>query len=658
MNIIRSNAFFNSIVQFESFRGFRIAVCAIAVFAFGMTAICLAQSTYSPLVDTPSQRWLPPIRSYPDPPDRQAKLLSQLRDLVLNSGESKDANPTRLSDSEIQTLKDAMKQFGGDLPEGLSADSLDAIPTDLIAKALSNPELMRQAKELTEQYSKDKSSNLSKDRERVEPPISNANSRNDKQNDLPESQPQSGTGDSLNSRNKRPQPEQPTRPTDEPDSNTKPTSDDFAELIEKMRSTQQQFEKNQKARSETPSPSESTSSGGPTTKANKESPAPRSSLGGTEPLRANSSPSPAGSSTGRPNPSDRSVQPPNAAIDQSNPFDSKKNTPATQRKKADNLVPPKAKSEKTKSEKTNRESNTPTNQNPRSSSERKEASDSNTQSSMNIRQDLERKGFGPTFRKLVEDAQRAGQSSRVPAVPKPTNIETNDSRIESTNALSKNAESKRSESATTKQSPPNLPKPVEAPPRPPQPDSAFSKGLKQAGKSLSDFWSQMSKSESESKSKPASSSRALSPPAASGPSSTSDLFSLPNPFNARFLQGLLVLGVAIAIGYVALRYKVRSEQIRRETEEAQLATDIDTIRTRDDVVRAFHAMTKQRFQSAQLWWTNRFITEKFELSLPEHSSPIRTLSGIYEQARYFPMDHQLSSGQIEDAKLALKQCKG
>ena len=624
--------FLKSIVQLKRFSGFRLAVCAVAVIAFGMTAVCPAQTKYSPLVDTPSQRWLPPIRSYPDQPDRQAKLLSQLRELLLNSDKSKDANPSRLSDSEIQTLKDAMKQFGGDLPEGLSADSLDAIPTDLIAKALSNPDLMRQAKELTEQYSKDKSSNLSKDRERVEPPNSNTNNRDDKQKDLPESQPQPGTGDSLNSRNKRPQPAQPTSPTDEPDSNTKSTSDDFAELIEKLRSTQQQFEKNQKERSETPSSSESTSSAG------------------GEPSRANSSPSPAGSSTGRPNPSDRSVQPPNAAIDQSNPFDSKKNTPATQRKKADNLVPPKAKSEKT-----NRESNPPTNQNPRSSSERNEASDSNTQSSMNIRQELERKGFGPTFRKLVEDAQRAGHSSRVPAVPKPTDIETNDRSIES-----KNAESKRSESATTKQSPPNLPRPVETPPRPPQPDSAFSKGLKQAGKSLSDFWSQMSKSksESESKSNPASSSRALSPPAASDPSSTSDLFSLPNPFNAGFLQGLLVLGVAIAIGYVALRYQVRSEQIRRETEEAKLATDIDAIRTRDDVVRAFHAMTKQRFQSAQLWWTNRFITEKFELSLPEHSSPIRTLSRIYEQARYFPMDHQLSSDQINDAKLALKQCKG
>ncbi len=627
----------NSIVQFKNFCGFRIAVCSVAVIAFGMTAVCPAQTKYSPLVDTPSQRWLPPIRSYPDQPVRQAQLLSQLRDLVLKNDESKDATPARLSDSEIQTLKDAMKQFGGDLPEGLSADSLDAIPTDLIAKALSNPELMRQAKELTEQFSNDKSPDLSKGRERVGLPHSNTNNRNDKQNDLPQSQPQPGVGDNLNSRNNLPQPTQPTSPTDEPGSNTKPTSDDFAELIEKLRRTQQQFEKNQKERSETPSSSESTSS-----------------AGGRPPP---ADPSPAGSSSERPNPSDRSVQPPNAAIDQSNPFDSKKNTPATQRKKADNLVPPKAKSEKA-----NSESNTPKNQNPRSS-ERNGASDFNTQSSMNIRQELERKGFGPTFRKLVEDAQRAGQSSRVPAVPKPTKIETNDRSVESRNALSKNTESskvesRQSESATTKPSPPNLPTSIEAPPRPPQPDSAFSKGLKQASKSLSDFWSQISKSESESIEKPAAPSRALSPPAANRPSSTSDLFSLPNPFNAGVLQGLLVLGVAIAIGYVVLRYKVRSEQIRRETEEAKLATEIDAIRTRDDVVKAFHAMTKQRFQSAQLWWTNRFITEKFELSLPEHSSPIRTLSGIYEQARYFPMDHQLSSDQIEDAKLALKQCKG
>ena len=136
------------------------------------------------------------------------------------------------------------------------------------------------------------------------------------------------------------------------------------------------------------------------------------------------------------------------------------------------------------------------------------------------------------------------------------------------------------------------------------------------------------------------------------------MFSLPNPVNARVLEWILWISVAAAIGFLALRYKVRKEQIRLEIQEAKLTPKIDEIRTRDDIVRAFHAMTKKRFQPSQTWWTNRHVAEKFEHLLPEYTTPIRTLSSIYEQARYFPLDHQLSSDQIEDAKRALKQCKG
>jgi len=280
---------------------------------------------------------------------------------------------------------------------------------------------------------------------------------------------------------------------------------------------------------------------------------------------------------------------------------------------------------------------------------------------MNIRQELERSGLGPTLQKLIENAKRESQSALVPTVPKSPSTENTNRRAESGNAASKNAASKnadlkRFEQATTKQPSSNLPRPPGSSPRPPEPDSAISKGLKQTGKVLKDAWTQLSKSESNGTNK--TTSPPPSQPAAPSPTSTSDLFSLPNPFNARVLELLLLLGVAAAIGFLALRYKVRKEQIRLDIQEAKLAPKIDEIRTRDDIVRAFHAMTKKRFQSAQTWWTNRYVAEKLEHSLPEYTTPIRTLSSIYEQARYFPLDHQLSADQIEDAKLALKQCKG
>jgi len=597
---------------------FQMAVWASVVFAFSLNDLCLAQSTDSQRVDTPSQRWLPPIRAYSDQPDRQAKLLSQLRDLMLNSDASRDENPSRLSDSQVQSLKEAMKQFDGKLPDGLSADSLDAIPSDLISKALSNPELMRQAKELAEQFSKEKQPNASKGEEKVGD--SNSTNGYNKQNASPELQSQPGNRDNLKSRNKPSQPESPN-PGKTPKSET--TRD----------------------RS---SPSTSGSL-----------PAPSN-----VPLNA----------------TDRSVQTPRIASDKSNSFDSAEktreepNSLTSQNPRSasgDNTRPRNVPSSRS-APNSNNKNTSPSDGNLRSDGNRDSSSvgrtgdtngnnDLNPTSSMNIRQELERSGLGPTLKKLIENAKRESQSARVPSVPKLPSTENTNGRAESGNAVSrklesKKADSKKSEQATTKQPSLNLPRPPAAQPRPPQPDSAISKGLKQTGKVLNDAWTQISKSESNGINK--TTSTPPSQPSASSPTSTSDRFSLPNPFNARVLEGLLLLGFATAIVFLVLRYKVRKEQIRLEIQEAKLAPKIDEIRTRDDIVRAFHAMTKKRFQSAQTWWTNRYVAEKFEHSLPEYTTPIRTLSNIYEQARYLPLDHQLSSDQIEDAKLALKQCKG
>ncbi len=182
----------------------------------------------------------------------------------------------------------------------------------------------------------------------------------------------------------------------------------------------------------------------------------------------------------------------------------------------------------------------------------------------------------------------------------------------------------------------------------------MSKSFQETGKYLTNLWTQVSKS-SQSTPRAAATPSPRSTPQAS---STNEAFWLPNPFNAQVLEGLIVLAIAGAITFFAFRYRFRSEQVRRELLEAQLAPRIDEIRSRDDVVRAFHALAKQRFKSAQAWWTYGYVTEQFQLALPEHSTPIRTLSSLYEQARYFPTEHQLTTDQIEAAKFALKQCEG
>jgi hypothetical protein len=182
----------------------------------------------------------------------------------------------------------------------------------------------------------------------------------------------------------------------------------------------------------------------------------------------------------------------------------------------------------------------------------------------------------------------------------------------------------------------------------------MSKSFQETGKYLNKLWTQISKSSQSTPRATAS----PSPRSTQQASSSNEAFWLPNPFNARVLEGLVVIAIAGAIAFFAFRYRYRSDQVRRELLELQLAPRIDEIRSRDDVVRAFHALAKQRFKSAQAWWTYGYVTEQFHRALPEHSTPIQTLSGIYEQARYFPIEHQLTTDQIEDAKFALKQCEG
>jgi hypothetical protein len=134
--------------------------------------------------------------------------------------------------------------------------------------------------------------------------------------------------------------------------------------------------------------------------------------------------------------------------------------------------------------------------------------------------------------------------------------------------------------------------------------------------------------------------------------------SFSNPVTGQVLQYVLGLAVACVIAFIVLKMKFDSVQKRNRVVAAQMAFKIEEIRSRDDLVRAFHALAKKRLQAVQSWWTLGDVAQRFHESLPEHTNSIRTLSGLYEQARYFPTEHRLTDDQIQTAKSALKQCEG
>ncbi len=95
-----------------------------------------------------------------------------------------------------------------------------------------------------------------------------------------------------------------------------------------------------------------------------------------------------------------------------------------------------------------------------------------------------------------------------------------------------------------------------------------------------------------------------------------------------------------------------------EEAEAELAKEILTegIRTRADVVRAFHRFVLRRAQPVANWWTHRYAALRLTESSPQLRSVIADLASVYEHARYLPPEATLSSEEIDRVQAALKQC--
>jgi hypothetical protein len=711
----------------------QVAIFAAMVVVLELSGRCTAQETDSAVVDTPSQRWLPPPQSYPKQKENQAKLLSLLRDSLMRRDRAKQSSPSRLSESDVQSLKNAMKQFENYFPEGLTADSLDAIPPELISKALSNPELVKQAKELAEKYSKENQ------KKRSEGQASNDDESSSEKNPARKTVP-SNTQRTMEKQSSSVQTKQLSE--DSPNESLRESSPEaeskgkgFADLMDKLRSTQQAYEQNQQqANSESgqpqsPSAKESSSKGvapasdiktpfpsannpelpspprteppstnpSPTTRRGQQPLPTFQQPGATSMPNANNGQS---SSSRRNNDSRHSDTPPNSKPSDSGPQSSQRSEPNSSQRKTENKLPTGSRDNTLSNDTSsgnglanelrkqfgdsrfgNSEANSrgmeyqgseaPSafapgkerggqNENPFSldnynSNDLKSGSQS--KSSIDVRSELDRRGFGPTMQKIIDEAQRASQAERLKAMPSKQSEST--PSMGAKLGIEGNGESKLNIAPTmpTQQSFTNYSKPNEPSLRPPRPESPISQNLQKTGDYLNKLWADVTKNSSASPKPPTP-----RPSSSNNSSSTSfaspEIPSIPNPFSADVLQGLLVLAIACVIACVILKIRFQKEQERQEALAAQMAPKIDEIHTRDDLVRAFHALAKQRLQSAQMWWTCGYVAERFQETLPEHSQPIRTLSGLYEQARYYPTEHKLSDDQLQIAKLALKQCEG
>jgi len=125
---------------------------------------------------------------------------------------------------------------------------------------------------------------------------------------------------------------------------------------------------------------------------------------------------------------------------------------------------------------------------------------------------------------------------------------------------------------------------------------------------------------------------------------------------AAWVLGLVVVTM---LGLFLLLAKKRIELATAAREaEANVAKELlaDGIRTRADVVRAFHRFVLRRAQPVATWWNHRYVASRLTQATPQLGSVIMDLATVYEQARYLPPEVELSSDDLNRVQSALKQC--
>jgi membrane glycosyltransferase len=102
-----------------------------------------------------------------------------------------------------------------------------------------------------------------------------------------------------------------------------------------------------------------------------------------------------------------------------------------------------------------------------------------------------------------------------------------------------------------------------------------------------------------------------------------------------------------------LQSRVRVNEEFRATEIALVPHEI---RTRQDIVRAFHQLAKRCSRSVRPWWNHLQVATELSRVIPDRQQTVSELSAVYERARYQPLDHELTPAELAAAQMAIRKC--
>ena len=155
-------------------------------------------------------------------------------------------------------------------------------------------------------------------------------------------------------------------------------------------------------------------------------------------------------------------------------------------------------------------------------------------------------------------------------------------------------------------------------------------------------------------------SKAPSAPAASRSSSGgegSDFAAAPLAIGSLVLVGLGLLGILAAVAFLMRRPLLKLVSDATGVGVSPRVLQPSEIRSREDVISAFHELALNPKQLVESWWTHRAAATRLAVESPQQGNAVQTLAEIYEQARYLPDDVELPAAKIQSARTALAECR-
>ncbi len=119
------------------------------------------------------------------------------------------------------------------------------------------------------------------------------------------------------------------------------------------------------------------------------------------------------------------------------------------------------------------------------------------------------------------------------------------------------------------------------------------------------------------------------------------------------LFGLLSLGIFLTL--LAKRHGLLAGETSAGLSNSILSPS--EIRSKRDVVKAFHQLALHPANEIETWWTHQKVEDQISEASPGKRLPMSKLASLYEEARYLPEDVDFDEDKLIAARTALELCR-